>query len=114
MFSKKGLPVEIIAEFEQWRRIRDSEGEEGWVYQSMLAGERTAMVAPWKKEPCIPLHAAAPSRSPPAVALARHRRHRRYSSSAAAMVRDCRLSGYNGWVEQAMLFGVYPGEQIGN
>ena len=32
VFTRKGLPVEIVAEFEHWRRIRDSEGAEGWVY----------------------------------------------------------------------------------
>ena len=49
VFTKKGLPVEIVAEFEQWRRIRDSEGSENGVFHSMLTGKRTAMVAPWKK-----------------------------------------------------------------
>ncbi|MEO1162048.1 MAG: SH3 domain-containing protein, partial [Pseudomonadota bacterium] len=32
VFTRKSLPVEIIAEFDHWRRIRDSEGAEGWVY----------------------------------------------------------------------------------
>jgi len=45
VFQRKSLPVEIVAEFENWRRIRDSEGEEGWILQSMLAGKRTAVVA---------------------------------------------------------------------
>jgi SH3-like domain-containing protein len=44
-FPAQGVPVEIVAEFENWRRIRDSEGEEGWILQSMLAGKRTAVVA---------------------------------------------------------------------
>ena len=38
MFTRAGLPVEIIAEFENWRRIRDAEGAEGWVYHSLLVG----------------------------------------------------------------------------
>ena len=59
VFKRKGLPVEIIAEFEHWRRIRDSEGEEGWVYMSMLAGHRTAIVAPWKKDQAIAMRRSA-------------------------------------------------------
>ena len=44
VFQRAGLPVEIIAEFETWRRIRDSEGTEGWVLHSLLSGRRTAVV----------------------------------------------------------------------
>ncbi len=50
VFERAGLPVEITAESDNWRRIRDSEGTEGWVLQSLLSGRRTALVAPWKKE----------------------------------------------------------------
>ena len=49
VFQRKGLPVEIVAEFENWRRVRDSDGEEGWILQNMLAGKRTAEIAPWKQ-----------------------------------------------------------------
>src|SRR5262249_52520079 len=45
IFHRAGLPVEIIAEFEIWRRIRDSEGAEGWVYHSLLSGRRTALIS---------------------------------------------------------------------
>ena len=44
VYTRAGLPVEITAEFENWRRVRDSEGAEGWVYHSMLSGRRTAVV----------------------------------------------------------------------
>ena len=46
VFQRAGLPVEIMAEFETWRRIRDSEGTEGWVLHSLLSGRRTALVMP--------------------------------------------------------------------
>ena len=38
VFQRAGLPVEIVAEYETWRRIRDSEGTEGWVLHSLLSG----------------------------------------------------------------------------
>src|ERR1041385_562089 len=44
VYTRSGLPVEITAEFENWRRVRDSEGSEGWVYHSLLSGRRTAVV----------------------------------------------------------------------
>ena len=40
VYTRSGLPVEITAEFENWRRVRDSEGSEGWVYHSLLSGKR--------------------------------------------------------------------------
>lgn len=50
VYQRAGLPVEIIAEFDNWRRIRDPEGEDGWVWHSLLSGRRTAIVAPWDRE----------------------------------------------------------------
>jgi SH3-like domain-containing protein len=45
IYTRAGLPVEVTAEFENWRRVRDSEGSEGWVYHSLLAGKRTVMIS---------------------------------------------------------------------
>lgn len=44
LYIRKDLPVEIIAEFENWRKIRDWEGTEGWVHRSLLSGRRTLRV----------------------------------------------------------------------
>ena len=44
IYTRAGWPVEITAEFENWRRIRDSDGSEGWVCHSMLSGKRMAVV----------------------------------------------------------------------
>ena len=49
VYERAGLPVEITAEFEIWRKVRDSEGVEGWVLHSLLSGRRTALVTPNKK-----------------------------------------------------------------
>src|SRR5688572_779143 len=55
VFTRSGLPVEITAEFDNWRRIRDSEGSEGWVYHSLLSGRRTAVVTARDKDQLIPV-----------------------------------------------------------
>lgn len=44
VYVREGLPVEITAEFEIWRRIRDWEGSEGWVHKGALTGKRTLIV----------------------------------------------------------------------
>jgi len=50
VYTRAGMPVEITAEFDNWRRIRDWEGSEGWVYHSLLSGKRTAVVVPTLKD----------------------------------------------------------------
>src|SRR5262249_10933139 len=55
VYTRAGLPVEITAESDNWRRIRDWEGSEGWVYHSLLSGRRTAVVMPKDKTALVPL-----------------------------------------------------------
>ena len=43
VFRRKGLPVEIIAEYEIWRRVRDPDGAVGWVHRSAISGKRSAI-----------------------------------------------------------------------
>ncbi len=107
VFERAGLPVEITAEFETWRKIRDSEGTEGWVLHSLLSGRRTALVAPWKKEHSL---AFASDRTTPVARLA---------PGVVANLRLCdgiwcRVAGegFDGYVKQENLWGVYPGEKI--
>ena len=44
VYKQKGAPVEIISEFELWRKIRDWEGTETWVHKAMLSGRRFVRV----------------------------------------------------------------------
>lgn len=112
IYHRKSLPVEIIAEFQHWRRVRDSDGEEGWVYQSLLSGRRTAIVAPWIKGKTVPmLH--DPRTQASVVALV--------GPGVIGDVETCsghwcqlNVRGHEGWIRQALLWGVYPGEHINN
>ncbi|WP_290544095.1 SH3 domain-containing protein [Aestuariivirga sp.] len=110
VFQRKGLPVEIVAEFENWRRVRDSDGEEGWILQNMLAGRRTAEIAPWKKGQNVTL-LQSPRNGAGMVA--------KVGSGVVAEVENCdgdwcelSAGGYSGFVEQTQLWGVYPGEKV--
>src|SRR5260221_3386995 len=69
IYTKSGLPVAITAEFENWRRIRDSEGSEGWVYHSLLSGRRTAVVTAKSKDDLAQLHDRADASSAIAARL---------------------------------------------
>jgi SH3-like domain-containing protein len=112
VFNRAGLPVEITAEFETWRRIRDWEGAEGWVYHSLLSGRRTATVAPSEKnkDELLPLHDSPDAASTVVAKL--------QVGVQGAVKRCtgtwCRITGhgFDGWIEQVRLWGVYPDEKI--
>ena len=110
IFQRAGLPVEITAEFDIWRRIRDSEGSEGWVLHSLLSGRRTALVAPWRKNEEFPLRATASADAPIKARL---------QSGVIGTLKSCtgtwcRLAGegFDGWIEQQSVWGAYPGEKL--
>jgi SH3-like domain-containing protein len=110
VFTKQALPVEVIAEFDTWRRVRDSDGQVGWVFHSLLSSKRTAVVSPWQKGDAIPIHSGATSEAAVTAYL---------QPGVLANVEHCRdgwcsLSGkgYAGWIEEGRLWGVYPGETV--
>ena len=110
VYTRAGLPVEITAEFENWRRVRDSEGAEGWVYHSLLSGRRTAVVTMKSKDEFAPLY----DRADPASAVAA-----KLQAGVVAQVKKCSNgwcrvigNGFDGWIEQQRLWGVYADEKV--
>src|ERR1700754_3139009 len=110
VYTRSGLPVEITAEFENWRRVRDSEGAEGWVYHSLLSGRRTAVVTMKNKDDLVSIYDSADPKS--AVAA-------RLQAGVVAQVKHCASgwchvlgSGFDGWIEQQRLWGVYADEKV--
>lgn len=112
LFLKAGLPMEVIQEYDNWRRVRDSEGSEGWVFHSLLSGERTAIAAPWLKgkSATIDMRRSADETSQIVA---------RMEPGVVANVAECsfgwcRVEAGNreGFVSQNELWGVYPGERF--
>lgn len=42
-YQRRGLPVQVIAETEIWRRIKDPDGDIVWVHKRTLSGDRTVV-----------------------------------------------------------------------
>jgi len=110
VFVKPGLPIEVIQEFDNWRRIRDSDGQVGWVFQSLLSGKRTAVVAPWQGGEPRPIRASATTEARITAYL---------EPGVVGEVERCadgwcQISGqgYAGWIARDQLWGVYPDEDI--
>jgi SH3-like domain-containing protein len=110
VYTRSGLPVEITAEYENWRRVRDSEGAEGWVYHSLLSGRRTAVVTMKNRDDLAALYDRADPSSPVAARL---------QAGVVAQVRKCEAgwchvvgTGFDGWIQQERLWGVYADENV--
>lgn len=108
-FTKAGLPVEVTQEFDVWFKIRDSEGQEGWVQKTLLSGRRTALVSPWDKGPPV----AMMDKSGGATIVA-NLEHQVLVDVNACDGKWCRVTveGMRGWLKQDLLWGVYPGEKV--
>jgi SH3-like domain-containing protein len=106
ILTRKNLPVEVTAEFEHWRRIRDYEGTEGWVHERMLEGKRdvvvTGGVRPLRRQP--EPNSAVVARAEPGV---------------IAHLLECRgawcrvdAGSASGWVRRDEIWGVLPDETV--
>lgn len=100
VFTRAQMPVEIIAEYDNWRKIRDYEGIEGWVHQSILSGNRTILVL----QEGFTLRRAPSYNALPVVKL---------QTTVAASLKTCRdgwceinVSGYEGWIHHDYIWGV--------
>lgn len=112
VYRLRGLPLEVLAEYSNWRKVRDAQGTAGWIFHSLLSGRRTALAAPWGHA-SIPLLAEG---GPDASVLAR------LAPRVLLRVPSCdgtwcrvQLIGrdLSGYVSQGRLWGVYPGESFG-
>ncbi len=109
-FIKSGLPVEVVSEHFNWRRVRDADGEEGWIHHTLLSGRRTGLISPWSRQATLPLR-ARPNENAKTAAL--------LEPSVLVEIDGCdgtwcavsagRVSGF---VQQRILWGVYPNERL--
>ncbi|MEZ5939580.1 MAG: SH3 domain-containing protein [Hyphomonadaceae bacterium] len=97
-YQVAGLPVVVVKESQDWRKVRDPQGDEIWVHRSMLAGDRTT----------ISVHAGAVRSEPDLQAAA----VARYGPGVVMALSDCRLAwcrveaaGRRGWALRAELWG---------
>jgi SH3-like domain-containing protein len=106
VFERKGMPVEVVAEFENFRKVRDIEGTEGWVHMNLLSSRRdivvTGAVRTLRREP---------RDDAPAVARA--------EPDVIGQILECKetwcrvdVNGFRGWLKRAEFWGLLPNEKI--
>lgn len=115
VFKKKGEPVEVIAQFEHWYRIKDFSGDEGWVKSAMLTKKRRGIVNLKSKKDKTPnLHVllySKPNLSSQVIAKIEH--------SKRVDITKCnknwcqiKIVNLSGWTEKSQLWGVYAKEEF--
>lgn len=100
VFLRTGLPVRVIDEYGDWRRVVDHDDAGGWVYHAMITGRRTVLITA----------STATFREAPAdTAAARAEAER----GVIARLRRCRpdwceieAKGHAGWVPKSAIWGV--------
>lgn len=106
VYVRRSMPVEVIGEFETWRKIRDWQGTVGWVHQSMLDGQRTALVVGAER-----VLRREPDAEAPAVARLAPGVIGRLLECAPAWCR-VEAAGHEGWLRRDEFWGAYPDETI--
>ena len=108
VYQRRNLPVEITDEFDTWRQVRDPDGAEGWVHQSMLSGQRTALIT----QPSSSLFKGSAPSSAKIAEL---------ESGVVVVVDRCpkqtdlclvEAGGTKGWMRRDLFWGLYDGEFI--
>jgi SH3-like domain-containing protein len=107
VYHKKGLPVEVILEYEVWRKIKDVDGETGWVHQSLISGKRTAQIKDGGQVSLL----QKPKDSATKTAILDPR--------VVVGIDECddtwckvSITGYQGWLKRSQIWGVYDKEKI--
>jgi SH3-like domain-containing protein len=99
-YRAAGLPVQVIAETREWRKICDPEGSVAWIHRSVASGRRGAFNASTEEVPVRTRRAAdAPLKA-------------RFSPRSVIALDDCedgwcrvRARKLRGWVAQGSAFG---------
>jgi SH3-like domain-containing protein len=104
---KKDMPVEVTAQFEHWRRVREWDGTVGWVQEHMIDGRRYVIVAKGGVRPLF----QGPDPTTAQIARAEPGVLARLLECSGAM---CRVEAkqVSGWMRRSDLWGVYPDEKV--
>ncbi len=106
VFKKAGLPVKVIAEYKDWRKIVDSEGARGWVWGPLVSSKRNALIIADQqallKEPAL---------DQPVAVIA--------EAGVIGKIKICRegwckidVNGFKGWLRQSVFWGTLRGEVL--
>lgn len=111
LYRRPGYPVMVEAEFDIWRKVRDREGETGWIHGSLLSGRRMVVITAPARDPVRTLYEAPHPASVPVL---------KAEDGVQGELRKCRggwceikIDGKKGWLPADQLWGVLDAEKAG-
>jgi len=104
MFTRRDMPLRVVAEYGHWRRVVDREGLGGWIHFTLLSGIRTVII----DTDMQPVYAKASEDSAQVALLEASVIARLYTCTATWCEIDA--NGYDGWVPKSAIWGVMPDE----
>ena len=107
VYKRKNMPVEIIQEFDTWRKIKDIDGEEGWIHQSLLSGRRHGIAQ--ADNPILIFK--KPDKTARNLAEVENDNVLRVHKCQTFWC-DVEIKGFSGWIEKKSLWGVYQDEEF--
>ena len=106
VFTTKGTPLRVVAEYENWRKVEDFEGLGGWVHFSLLSVARTVITTTDMAQ----FHTLPDPASPVAFQAER---------GVLARLLECQIDwcrvnadGDRGWAPKSVIWGVRPDEVV--
>jgi SH3-like domain-containing protein len=118
VYVKPGTPIEIIQEFDTWRKVRDFDGSEGWIHQNLLSGKRAGLVAPWRSGEQLALFSGKSEEGsvraylPAGFLVDITECDRTWCAVSAIDHSSGGTATYSGYLPQADLWGVYQDEEF--
>lgn len=106
VYIKSNTPVEVLEEFEHWRKIRDVQGDEVWVNKTTIGKRRMAIVIVEK----IPMFEEANEKSPPVANLAKDVQFELKKCDMGWC--QVKIDDLKGYVQTSGLFGVEDSEKF--
>ena len=103
VYHRRGLPVKVIAETDEWRKIQDPDGAVVWVHKRMLDAKRTIMTRQNGIYPVV--LRKKPDDNSKIIAKVSSGVIGDIVEIANGWVR-VKLSGYNGWLRIGETYGV--------
>ena len=108
IYKKRYLPVEVVAEYDTWRKIRDWQGTQGWVHQGMLSGKRSIIVTGDLRT----LRAEPSTSSIPSARLEEGVIAKLLKCPQGTTWCKVEADGFEGWLRKAEFWGVYSAESL--
>lgn len=106
VYKRPGLPLKVIEDYDNWRRVVDNDGVTGWFHVSLLSGRRMAQIT----QGPINLYKEPDSLSETVI---------KAEEGVIGDLLSCdeiwcrmKIQGRKGWLKRGQIYGILSGENL--